>query len=109
MERLVIVVLSSFLVCSLHIGLKIMSRHSLSGPKNSCFFVNQSEVFILLSSVFPRFTPALRVFVELNSDWFFLIVCLFVIGQSSQKAPAASIFFCDMVALIGQSKCSGFD
>ena len=55
----------------------------------------------LVSIVFPRFTLALRVFVELNSDWFFLIVCLFVIGQSSQKAPAASIFFCDMVALIG--------
>ena len=49
----------------------IVSRHSLSGPKNSCFFVNQSEVFILLSSVFPRCTPALRVFVELKYDWFF--------------------------------------
>lgn len=109
MDRLTIVVLSCFWSVLSSDWFKNYARHSLSGPKISRFFVNQSEVFILLSSVFPRFSPALRVLNSLNSDWFFLIVCLVVIGQISQKAAAASIFFCVIVALIGQSKCSGFD
>ena len=47
MDRLIIVVLSTVLFILVE---KIMSRNSLSGPKNSCFFVNQSEVFILFQS-----------------------------------------------------------